>query len=276
MDPHPLRDWAAWPGPVPELEMPATVGSLTCFSQDCTSMHSNVDRPECLDLYALLAMAAHAISSGVQLSKLRLAHCATFVRELTPGNALLLEPSERELAGMYRPMSRTLHGLTGLDLSHAPRCELRAVAEVVRSAPDLKDLHLWVPPVLSTYHMPRTAIPCSGLKRLTLACGLRDGDPRLPDELLDLEYVLEDTSCLECITVELTAWQGFLPNDTVAMHLTCRAGSAVTCTVAEALCHKWELRVVLEASLDHPPAQSALVSFCWEADRGWVRSIGYE
>ena len=197
------------------------------------------------------------------------------MRKLTDatGRVRLLEPIDQELATRYRPVCRSLHGLATLDLSQAPRCGLQAVAEVVRSAPDLRRLCLCVPPVLSPGLWQSSTIPCLGLKHLTLSCSLKPMVPRLPGQPLDLEYVLENATSLDCTIVELNA--DLLPEDTVAVHLTCRAGSAVTCTIEEAFHRLHELRVVIEAAPGHLPARPALVSFYCNADRGWVTSIGY-
>jgi hypothetical protein len=275
-DPVELRNWGAWPGPVPELDLPATVGSLTCLSRYCVSTHCSVRDDDYLDLYALLAMAGRIISSGGQLRELCLAQSATFVRKLTDaaGHVLLLQPSQQGVSSVYRPVCMSLHGLTALDLSGAPQCGLQAVAEVVCSAPDLTDLRLSVPPELSTGHRHVSSIPCSGLKQLTLSCGLKYNVPRIPGQLLDLEYVLEDAGSLDCVTAGLTA--DLLPMDRITLHLTCRAGSAIECSVDKALCREWGLRVVVQDALpEHPPARRALVSFCWEADKGWVCAVGY-
>ena len=65
------------------------------------------------------------------------------------------------------------------------------------------------------------------------------------------------------------------------MRLTCRAGAAIRCTADKALSTIyrysviWELMVVMEAAPDHPPARCALVSFCWDAGKGWVSSVSY-
>ena len=274
-DPARLRDWGAWPGPVPELDLPATVGSLTCRNltyHDLICALSTVTRYKTLDMFSFLAMAGRIISRGGQLSKLCLGGCATAVCKLTGGDGReeYLEPSEQELASVYRPVCRSLHGLTVLDLCRSYQCGLQAVAEVVRSAPDLVDLRLCVPfPTL--WRKSSSTITCAGLRHLRLSCDL---DARIRGKLVDLEYVLEDSRSLDSITVRLKG--ELLRQDIFTMHLTCRAGAVIRCIVdlfpddfAQ------ELRVMVEAAPGHLPARRALVSFCWDADEGWVSSVSY-
>jgi hypothetical protein len=274
----PLGPWdrREWPAPLPELDLPGSVTSLTCKGVFNMS-GGEKERP--LDLFAALSIAARSIEAGVPLSELCCEECATYAiygvdddgHDANQGlgdHEVLVNPS-------YRPLCLRLHGLTRLDLSKSPRCHQGAVDDVVKAAPDLIDLE-----VLLDWAVGQMLGRCSGevmysymhcidLRELTVQYRVgshRSSEPLVLDLDLQFSYSL-DAFFIQGLQEEL------MSQDKIDVQFEVRAGANVE---ADAVCKadgEWTLQCFITNKHDEAGPRQEWVTFVAGPDLVWSASV---
>jgi hypothetical protein len=262
------NEWVQWPLAAPCIELPASVTTLECGS-DPGYVDGNFS-----DLYAVLSMVASNIRAGVMIKALCCRTCAAYTGSFEDewGDWHFREPTQAQLAALYRPVCRALHGLESLDVSFLPRCGERAVAEVLAAAPDLRALAISVSVV--DERLVRRALRSPTLTAVTVHSHfIREDDT----EQRALEVDLKGCTRLEICVVKLEA--KLVVGDRVAVMLECHEGAdiktrtccdhgygQVHCSVSNAAARHAESYLV-------PVGRRVTVSFQWGPDKAWASEV---
>jgi hypothetical protein len=159
-----------------------------------------------LDLHAVLVIAASNIRDGVGLKTLRGELCKTHVSVMGP-DLDHFEPNDWQIAAVYTPVGRSLHGLVRLELADSC-CSQRVLDALVAAAPDLRMLELDCCPAYDTVYKIQSErrMRCTGLEVLTVRINL---DGRKDTEQAVLILALMDMTRLKtCIVTVLGALRG--------------------------------------------------------------------
>ncbi len=267
-----------WPGLCPQICLPASVTTLACKSMVCLDIDDTCQEwDQEIDLHSMLALARVSIGAGVGIRDLRCAHCATLdyarlYRELAEMGELGHELYQETIRG-YGRASQALQGLTKLDLRKSPNCTEAAVNEIVWHAPDLA----WLGVAAGGHHT--RSVLCCNLKELAVLCS---AGIRVHSELA-LELLLEEATCLERCTVQMSAKGGLLQSDRLALRLDSwgHAGiSAFASPQARSGCtpgpqSEWQLGVTTHKGSDSSHTEKHVsIAFAWAADKeAWDISV---
>lgn len=266
------QDWPLHPALV---SLPLSVTTLECTGE-------MLEEP--LDLHAILAIAAGNIRDGVGLKTLCTAYCTTYVQDgvfdIGP-----VEPSEQQIAAVYMPVGRTLHGLVRLEIADS-KCSQPVLNAVVAAAPDLRTFEIgWCPFYDLVYTLRSTRrIQCSALEELTARIDLHG---RGGHEQAALTVQLEDSSRLRTCCIGL----GNVRSDNNELRVGDRFSLALECheggTVRSSVCWcdlasskgqgQWHLRCLLQDTPDTGSSSrekgQVTVSYEWGAEQAWITSI---
>jgi hypothetical protein len=249
---------------------------------DCTAEVPDGD--DALDLHAVLAQAASNIRDGVGLKTLRSAPCRTSVWRVEGVHHFRRrQPSKQEIAAVYTPVGRSLHGLVGLELSDSS-CSQEVLDAVVAAAPDLRVFEIGWRPAYSAVDSMQSSrrIRCSGLEELTVHVDL-DGRERFRHIALTLQ--LEDSSSLRtcCVSLDRFGFGELRVGDRVKVALECHGAGSVPTSVCSwepyQSCEghgRWHLRCLLQDSEERGTSQEkeqVTVSFEWGPDQAWITNL---
>ena len=269
MAPVQITDWVHWPLAVPGIELPASVITVVCTSSaDCSDGYH-------ADLFAVLSMVASNIEAGVGIKTLRCWMCAAYAGafEDEDGHLHLLAPSEAQLAAVYRPVCRALHGLESLDVSPSTWCDLQTIAEVVAAAPDLRALTIRVDVVGAP--LVRRAVVCGSLSDLTVRSVFARVGATTQQRTLELD--LEQSIGLETCEVQVDGM--LVVGDRATMVLECYEGADINTHVCGPGLIGWELHCDIAAGLhaeSMPVHRQVTVSFQWGQDKAWASEVQWK